>query len=478
MATHVKAQSGPTLVDEELAAFRSTQHGHVLVPGDPGYDEARSVWNGDVDRLPAVIARCSTAEDVAAAIQFGRRQGLEISVRGGGHSFAGFSVCDGGLMINLQDMREVAVDPAARRARCGGGATWADVDAATQAHGLAIPGGIVSHTGVAGLTLGGGLGWLTRKAGLSCDNLISAEVVTADGRLLTASADQNAELFWALRGGGGNFGVVTSLEYQLHEVGPLAHLGLFFWGADRGADALRLSRSVVSSLPEDIGVLIAGMSAPPAPFVPEQYHFVPGYALLVASWGTPEEHEQIVTPIRQALPPLFELVTPIPYTDLQKMFDETYHWGILGYEKALYLDELTDAAIAVVTEHVPRMSSPLSFVPILPLDGAYRRIGDDETAFGGSRTACFAFNIAAAATSRELFEADREWVRSFWEALRPHSNSSGSYVNFMAEQDDDRVQASYGQRKYERLARIKAIYDPQNVFHLNANIKPPPLLDT
>ncbi|MDQ3947394.1 MAG: FAD-binding oxidoreductase [Actinomycetota bacterium] len=453
-------------------ALEGSIAGEVLVPGDPGYDDARSVWNGGIDRYPAVIARCSTADDVAAAIGFGRREGLEISVRGGGHSLAGFAVCDGGLMISLENMRHITVDPAARRARCGGGATWADVDAATQAYGLAVPGGTVSHTGIGGLTVGGGMGWLTRKAGLSCDNLVSAEVVTADGRILMASADEHPDLFWALRGGGGNFGIVTSFEYRLHEVGPIVHLGLFFWGLDQGAEALRLGRDFVATAPDDMGIIIAGLSAPPAPFVPEEHHFAPGYALMVAGFGSAEAHEQAVTPIREALPPLFELVTPMPYTELQQMLDPGLPWGILGYEKGLYLEELTDDAIAVITEHLPRKRSPLSFAPMITFGGAYGRVGEDDTAFGGSRAARFALVIAAVCESPELMAADRHWVRSFWEAVRPHAMGSGSYVNFMAEHDDNRVRASYGPTKYERLARIKAAYDPDNVLHLNANIKP------
>ena len=278
-------------------------------------------------------------------------------MRGGGHNFAGFGVCEGGLMIDLSGMRQVTIDPATRRAVCGGGATWADLDAASQAHGLAVTGGFISHTGIGGLTLGGGIGWLTRKMGLSCDNLLAAEVVTADSRIVRASADQNADLFWALQGGGGNFGVVTSFEYQLHQVGPLVHLGLFFWGVDQGAEALRFSRDFVATLPEAMGALIAGLSAPPAPFVPEQYRLAPGYALLVVGFGSAEEHARVVQPIRATLPPLFELVTPIPYAQLQQMFDEGNPWGILGYEKALSLDELSDEAIAVVTAHLPRKSS-------------------------------------------------------------------------------------------------------------------------
>jgi FAD/FMN-containing dehydrogenase len=456
-----------------VRSFRERFDGDVLVPGDPGYDDARSVWNGDIDRRPAVIAVCSTAEQVAGAIRFARDEGLEIAVRGGGHSFAGFSVCDGGLMIHLGAMRDVTVDPGARRVRCGGGATWADVDSASQVHALAVPGGIVSHTGIAGLTLGGGMGWLTHRAGLSCDNLVSAEVVTADGRILTASVESHPDLFWAIRGGGGNFGIVTCFEYRLHEVGPLANLGLFFWGAGQGAEALRFCRDFLETLPDDMGAIVAGQCAPPAPFVPEAFHLVPGWALLVAGWGSPEEHEKVVNPIRADLPPLFEFVTPIPHTELQKLIDDNYRWGTLAYEKALYLEELTDEAIAVMAERLPQMTSMLSFVPMLHLSGAYSRVPDDETAFGGNRNPCWAVNIAAASDSPEVLANDRAWVRSFWEALRPYAGGPGSYVNFMSEDDPDRVRSTYG-HKYERLARIKAVYDPDNVFHRNANITPVP----
>ena len=455
-----------------LQEFRPGFDGEVLLPHDAGYDEARSVWNGDIDRRPALIARCGAPAQVAQAIALARHEGLELSVRGGGHNFGGSAVCDDGVMIDLSPMNDVTVDAAARRARCGGGATWADLDGATQAHGLGVTGGFISHTGVGGLTLGGGMGWLTRMAGLSCDNLVSAEVVVADGRVLRASVEENEDLFWAIRGGGGNFGVVTEFEFALHEVGPLAQLGLFFWPAEQGVEALRHSRSVVAGLPAGVGALIAGLSAPPAPFVPEQHHFAPGFALLVASWGSPEAHAELVAPVRDALPPLFELVTPIPYTELQKMFDEGNAWGMHAYEKALYLDELSDEVIDIFAEQLPRKASPLSFVPVFPLDGAYQQVGDDDTAFGGSRSARFVFNIAALCPVPDLLPADRAWVRSFWEALRPHASGSGSYVNFMTDVEEDRVRAAYGPAKYERLARIKGDYDPDNVFRNNANIKP------
>ncbi|MEP6875840.1 MAG: FAD-binding oxidoreductase [Burkholderiales bacterium] len=459
--------------DPGIEAFKAAFSGEALTPDHADFDRSRAIWNGVIDRKPAVIARCTTAQHVADAIRFARGSGLEIAVRGGGHSYAGNSVCDGGLMIHLGAMNSVAVDPVARRAVCGGGATWADVDAATQQHALATPGGFISHTGIAGLTLGGGIGWLTKKAGLSCDNLVAVEIVTADSRILRASNDDNAELLWALRGGGGNFGVVTSFEFALHPVGPLVNLGLFFFGLENGTQALRFAREFIKTLPpEAIAFLAIGLSAPPAPFVPEQYRFRPGHALLVAGFGSAEEHEQIVAPIRKAVAPLFELVTPIPYVALQQLFNESAVWGSLGYEKALYLDELSDAAIAVIGEHVPKKSSPLSFCPTFTLAGAYRAPADADTAFGGSRSAGYVFNIEAATADRDVYEADRAWVRNFWDAMRPHATGSGGYVNFMVEVDDDRVRASYGEAKYQRLARIKAKYDPANAFHLNANIKP------
>jgi FAD/FMN-containing dehydrogenase len=477
MATTTSRVGGGSSGAIDEAAVRDLAgalRGPLLRPGDEGYDAARAVWNGAIDRRPALIARCESAADVAQAIGFARGHGLELAVRGGGHNYAGFAVCDGGLMLDLSRMNRVAVDPAARRAVCGGGATWADVDGATQAHGLATVGGFVSHTGIGGLTLGGGIGWLSRKAGLSADNLVAAEVVTADGRILRASAEEHPDLFWALRGGGGNFGVVTSFEYRLHEVGPTVHLGLFFWGVDRGREALRFSREFVTTVPADMGLLLAGLSAPPAPFVPEQYHHAPGFGLLVVGFGSAEEHGAVAERLRAALPPLFELVTPIPYTGLQQMFDEGLAWGQHAYEKALYLDDLTDSAIDVMVEQFPRRGSPLSLAAVFVMDGAYAAVGADETAFGGDRRARIVFNITGNCPAAEGYEGERAWVRAFWEALRPLARTSGSYVNYMTEYEEDRVRAAYGAAKYERLARIKAEYDPQNVFHLNANIKPAP----
>jgi FAD/FMN-containing dehydrogenase len=446
----------------------------LLRPGQPGYDAARSVWNGAIDRRPAVIARCASAAEVADAIALARRSDLAISVRGGGHNFAGTAVCEGGLMIDLGRMRSVEIDAEGRRASCGGGATWADLDGAAQQHGLAVPGGFISHTGVGGLTLGGGVGWLTKIAGLTVDSLLAAEVVTADSRTLRASAGENPDLFWALRGGGGNFGVVTRFEFRAHPVGPMVNLGLFFVDAQRGGELFRFARQRIGTLPARATAFLACLDAPPAPFVPDAHKGRKGYALLVMSDGPPEEHAVLAAGIRGELSPLFELVTPMPFVALQQMFDASAPWGILGYEKALYLDELGDGAIEVITAHAPRRASPLSFCPIFVLDGAYRAHTDEATAFGGPRGARFLVNLAAIAPTRELYEADRAWARAFWDALRPHAVGGGSYVNFIAEDDEDRVRASYGPAKYERLARIKATYDPDNVFHHNANIRPAP----
>ena len=462
-----------SLSNESVGAFRAGFSGRVVAPGHADYDEMRTIWNGAIDRKPALIACCTTAAQVAEAIAFARSSGLEIAIRGGGHSHAGNSVCDGGLMIHLGAMNTVVVDAVARRAICGGGATWADLDAATQQHGLATTGGFISHTGVAGLTLGGGIGWLSKMAGLSCDNLVAAEVVTADSRTVRASKDENPELFWALRGGGGNFGVVTSFEFALHPVGPMVHLGLFFFGLENGAQALRFARDYVETLPTEATAFLAiALSAPSEPFVPEPYQLRTGHALVVVGFGSAEAHAAAVAPIRKAVTPLFELVTPIPYVALQQMFNKSAVWGTLGYEKALYLDELSDAAIAVIGEHAPKKSSPVSFCPVFTMTGAYRAAGDAGTAFGGSRAARYVFNIEGAGFDRATYDAERTWVRNFWDAMRPHATGSGGYVNFLAEADEDRVRASYGEDKYRRLARVKAEYDPTNIFHLNANIRP------
>ncbi|MGH3786331.1 MAG: FAD-binding oxidoreductase [Pseudonocardiaceae bacterium] len=457
----------------EIEGLRAQLTGRVISASDRDYDTVRSVWNGDIDRRPAVIVRCAGPADVAAAISFGRERALQISVRGGAHGYLGSAIPEGGLVIDLSELRGVSVAPGSRRAWCSGGALLADLDAATQRHGMAVTGGTISHTGVGGLTLGGGFGWLVHKAGLTVDNLVAAEVVTADGRTLGTSADEHSDLFWALRGGGGNFGVVTGFEFRLHEVGPLVYLGLFYWGLDQGTDALRLGREVAASLPRDAGLLLAaGLTAPSAPFVPRQYHGSSGYALLIAGFGSAQQHDRLIAPIREALPPLFEFVTPLPYVELQKLLDGAAPWGIHAYEKSLYLEQLSDGVITVLAEHTPRKSSPMSFTSIFTLGGAFTDVGEQETAFGGSRATRFAVNMTALAPDADSLAADRAWTRTMWQALRPYASDSGSYVNFMADYDEDRVKAAYGLAKYRRLALIKGRYDPDNIFRMNANIKP------
>ena len=459
-------------VHDHVPALRDELQGEVLTPQDAGYDDARRVWNADIDGRPAVVARCRTTADVVAAVRFAVREGLDVAVRGGAHSACGHSTVDDGLVVDLSLMASVEVDPLARRARVGGGALLGDLIAAAQEHGLATPVGAVSHTGVGGLTLGGGMGWLTRKHGLTVDNLVAATVVTADGRVLRASHDEHPDLFWALRGGGGNFGVVTEFELALHPVGPLIQFGMLFWGADQGHDLLRLARDVVGDLPPDVNVIIAGLHAPPEPFVPEQHQGRAGYALLVAGLGSPDEHAAVLDRLRTALPPLWELVTPMPYVALQQMLDEANAWGQHCYDKGLYLDDLTDAAIEVVVDHLPRKASPLSVMLMYRLDAAYSAVADDATAFSGGRSPRYSVFVIAVCPTPELLVADRGWVRGFYDALSAHA-APGAYVNAL--DDDgavDRVRSAYGSAKYDRLAQVKAQYDPDNVFHRNANIPP------
>jgi hypothetical protein len=461
------------MVSEDIRELAAMVSGEVIAPGEPGFDDRRRVWNAEIDRRPAVIARCASAADVAAAIGFARENELEISVRGGAHDASGTAVCDGGLMIDLSLLNGVRVDPRARRAHAGGGALLSDLDAATAVHGLAVPAGLISHTGIGGLTLGGGMGWLTRKFGLTIDNLISAEIVTADSRVRRASAAENPELFWALRGGGGNFGVVTSFEFQLHEVDPVVQFGMFFWPLEQGPQALRLARDTIAGLPPDIAAVVGALNAPPAPFVPEQHHFQPGYVLLLTGFGAAAQHAQIADRVRTSLPPLFEIVTPMPYVALQKLMDEANAWGVRSYEKGTYVEDLSDPVISAITERVPAKNSPMSAVLFYRLDGAYSAVSDAGTAFSGGRSPRYAAFILGIAPDAELLAAERGWVRGLWDALRPHALGSGDgYINGSTDHAADRVRGSYGTAKYGRLARVKAEYDPGNVFHLNANIRP------
>ncbi|MBV9919705.1 MAG: FAD-binding oxidoreductase [Pseudonocardia sp.] len=454
----------------DVSVLRAAMTGDVLDAGDPGYDEARDAYNGDVDRRPAVIARCTGPDDIAAALAYARATGLRVAVQGGRHGF--WTAGEGELLIDLSLLNAVTVDPVARRARCGGGAKLAQLDAATQEHGLAVTAGTVSHTGVGGLTLGGGFGWLTSKLGLAIDNLESAEVVLADGRCVRASATEHPDLFWALRGGGGNFGIVTEFEFRLHQVGPIVQFGLLFVEQDRAAHALRTARDELPQLPAGFQAAIVCNNAPPAPFVPESHHFAPGVGVIVVGFGTPEEHAAAIAPLREALSPLFDAAMPLPYVALQQMLDDHMFWGVHNYAKGLYFEDISDAAVEVIAERAGRRATPSSQLLMFRMGGAYAEVGDDDTAWSGRRDVRYAMVVEGLAADAETFAGALKWARDTWDALLPMSEGPGTYVNMLPDADDRTVRASYGETKYARLARIKAEYDPGNVFSLNANIKP------
>lgn len=460
-----------TGVVEPTETLSQRMAGRVVVEGDPDYDEVRRVWNASFDRRPAIVAMCRSTEDVAAAVTYAVEHSLEISVRGGAHSSAGLGVGDAGMTINLSEMDAVEVDPVARRARVAGGALLRDLDAATQEHALAVPAGMVSHTGVGGLTLGGGMGWLTRMLGMSIDHLVSARVVVADGSVLRAADDENPGLFWALRGGGGNFGVVTEFEFALHPVGPMVWFSMLFYPLEQAVEAMRVARDLVADLPREANLVLAAVNAPPAPFVPPEHHFRPGYAIMLAGFGAEEEHAATAGRARVGLAPLFEMSTPMPYTGLQQLIDEATAWGMHGYEKGAYLPGLTDEVIEVVAEHVARKPTPMSQAVFYVLDGAYSEVPDDATAFGGGRSPRIAIFIVGETLDAAEVPTVRAWARGFHAALAPHG-LGGVYVNATSD-EQDRVVATFG-AKYERLARIKGEVDPGNVFHRNANILPTP----
>ena len=451
-----------------LDELREQVRAPVITVDDPEYDAARAVWNGMFDRRPLAVVRAEQVADVVAAVNFARDAGLELSVRGGGHSAPGFGTNDGGIVIDLSLMRHVHVDSGARTARAGGGATWGDFNYATHAYGLATTGGIVSTTGVAGLTLGGGIGYLTRGHGLSIDNLRSADVVTADGQIRRASKNDNADLFWALRGGSGNFGVATSLEFELHPVKDV-YVGIFFYELEHAGDLLRFFREWIKDAPEAYGGFPAFQMAPPLPFLPENRHG-DTFCAAVIQWSGPQEQgETAMAPFRDLAPRVGELVGPMPYPWLNGAFDGLFPKGVRSYWKGNYVTELTDAAIEAHLSHGPQVPSPSSTMHLYPINGAVGRVGADETAFG-YRHATFATVIVSAWDDPDL-DADRiQWVRDYSDATAPHSEAGG-YVNFMAADDQDRVADNYG-GNYERLVEVKRRYDPDNLFHHNQNIEP------
>ena len=444
--------------------------GSVLTPTDSDYDVARAVWNGAIDKRPAFIARCSRPEDVVAALRFARRRDFPLSVRSGGHNVAGTSVCDDGVVIDLSLIKTLEVDPGARVVRAGAGLVWGELDAATQAFGLATTGGVVSQTGIAGLTLGGGIGHLMRLHGLTIDNLLSADLVLPDCRTVTANEDENADLFWALRGGGGNFGIVTSFTYRLHPVGPEVFSGHVIWPLEDAPEVLRFYREFAARLPREVGTAVLLRKAPPAPFLPVELHRRPVCMVAMAYFGDPNAAERALAPIRTFGRPLLDLVGPRPYLGLQSSFDVATPSGWHYYWKSVNLPPFEDSIIDVIVDHSSRVRSPRSYVLIAQLGGAITDVGGDATAYS-DRGAAHNININGVwLPHEEIGEQEIEWTRSFFADLEPHR--TGAYVNFLDRDDQDRVRAAYGEGAYSRLATIKDVYDPDNVLRFNHNISP------
>ena len=458
-----------TIEDTTLDAFDDQLHGDVLRRGMEGYDEARSVWNAMIDKYPAAIARCTGAADVIAAVKFARDLDLQLAVHGGGHNVAGKAVCDDGLMIDLSPMNHVRVDPDAKVARAGGGATWGDFDHETQSFGLATTGGIVSTTGVAGVTLGGGLGWLARKYGLTHDNLRSMDVVTAEGELVTASEAENSELFWGMRGGLGNFGIATSLEFDLHEVGPEVLAGRIIHPYEAAPEFLRLYRDFMRGAPDELQAYAAFVQGNPAMGMPEQLHGKTLVGVIVLYSGDIDEGREVIQPLRDFGEPIADMVGPTPYVEHQQSSDELYQEGHRNYWKSHFFDELTDEAIDTIVEHADPLPTPFTTVFFEWMGGAIARADSDATAFP-HRDATVSFTVAPKWTDPSDDERMIEWAREFFEATASYT-SDDVYVNYLSEDEQNRAKAAYGDH-YERLRALKNEWDPKNLFSVNQNITP------
>ncbi|MGH3344543.1 MAG: FAD-binding oxidoreductase [Carbonactinosporaceae bacterium] len=454
----------------DVANLTGRLHGEVVEPGDPDYDAARAVWNGMIDKRPALIARCRGTGDAVAAVNFARDSRLPLAVRGGGHNVAGMAVADGGLVVDLSPMRGVRVDPQRRTVRVEGGARLGDVDRETQVHGLATPTGVVSRTGVAGLTLSGGIGWLRRKYGMSCDNLVSAEVVTADGGVLTASPGEHAELFWGLQGGGGNFGVVTSFEFRLHRIGPQVMFCFVLYPGDRAADVVRSCDQYMTDAPDEVSPVAFLGRVPAAEMFPRQWQGHPFIAVAAMYAGGVADGERVLSPLRGLHEPIVDLSAAQPYVEAQQALDEEYPDGGRYYWKSTHLDGLGEEVDRLVA-HADIAPSDLSTIDVWYQGGAMSRVGAADTAFG-DRSAPILIAPEANWSHRHDDAANLDWARRCIEDLRRFSDRGG-YLNFpgFLEEGDGLVRTAYGDN-YQRLAAVKAAYDPANLFRLNQNIKP------
>lgn len=451
-----------------VATFKAGLRGELIRPGDEAYDGARKVWNGMIDRRPALIARCVGVADVIAAVNFAREQRLQVAIRGGSHNVTGNAVSEGGVVIDLSNMKGIRVDPQKRTVRAEGGCTWGDLDHATHVFGLAAPGGVISTTGIAGLTLGGGIGHLTRRYGLSCDNLISVDVVLADGSFVTASEKQNPDLFWALRGGGGNFGVVTSFKFKLHPVRTVV-AGPILYPLEKSREALQLYRDVMEKAPEDFNAFFAFLIVPPGPPFPANLHNKTVCGVMAVYTGPQGKADAAVAQLRKFGPPVLDFFGPMPYPVVQSMFDALVPEGLQNYWKADFVNELSDEVIEAHVKHGPGIPTFNSAMHIYPVSGAANKVPKGDTAFF-YRDAKYVHVIAAMYPNPSDTAKNVAWVRDYWSALHPHS-SGGGYVNFLMEEGDERIRATYGEN-YERLAAIKSKYDPTNLFRLNQNIRP------
>ncbi|TMA10812.1 MAG: FAD-binding oxidoreductase [Deltaproteobacteria bacterium] len=457
-------------VDKEaIKQLKSKVRGEVLLPSDPGYDEARTIWNAMIDRRPGVIVRCAGAQDVVQAVRSAREHGLTLAVRGGGHNIAGNAVCDDGLMIDLTPMKSVRVDRARRTARMGPGVTLGEFDREAQAFGLATPLGINSTTGVAGLTLGGGFGWLSRRFGLTIDNLTSADVVTAAGELVKASAAENSDLFWAIRGGGGNFGVVTSFEFRLHEVGPEVLSGLIVHPLDAARDVLRFYRDFITSTPEEFVCWFVLRKAPPLPFLPVDWHGKEILGLAVCYSGKIDEGERVAKPLRTFGRPLADVIAPTPFTAWQTVLDPLLTPGMRNYWKSHDFRELSDGLIDVFVDHARRIPDPQTEIAFAQLGGAVSRVPLEATAYT-HRDAQFVLNVHGRWEDPAKDAKCIGWARELFRAAAPFA-TGGVYVNFLTQDEPDRVRAAYG-ANYDRLVGLKKKYDPENLFRVNQNIRP------
>jgi FAD/FMN-containing dehydrogenase len=445
--------------------------GELITPDHDGYDEARSLFNGAIDKRPALIARCTSTADVQAALAHAREQGLVVAVRGGGHSTAGHSCCDDGIVIDVGPMKNVEIDAEAGTGRFGAGLNWGELDAATQEHGLAVTGGRVTHTGVAGYTLGSGSGWLERKYGLTSESLISAEVVTADGRVVRASADENADLLWGLKGGGGNFGIVTEFEFKLHPVGPIVYAGMILHPRSAAPELARFYRDFMERAPDEVGGGLAFNTAPPEEFVPEEARGKQAVGIIVLYVGDPQEGEEVLRPLVEFGDPILRMVQPMPYVAVQSMIDGGNPWGICEYFKVDYLTELPDEAIDTVIDEAAGVVSPFTTIILARLGGATDRTDTDAMALNAPKTKWFYFHLAMW-MDPSMADGERDGARAFMKALGPWAAGKAPLNFIMSDEGEQRLRASFGDEKFERLQALKDKYDPDNVFSLNANIPP------